>query len=72
MKVLVSRLALAALMVLTVGGGARQFAVSAQETDDPVKIEIYKRFRDNYDKNPVVAYQAARDYLQKYQKDKDQ
>ena len=73
MKVLLSRLALAALVALVAGSaGARQFAVSAQETDDPVKIEIYKRFRDNYDKNPAVAYQAARDYLVKYQKDKDQ
>jgi tetratricopeptide (TPR) repeat protein len=46
--------------------------VLAQETDDPVKIEMYKRFVDNRVPNPVVAYQAARDYLQKYTKDKDQ
>ena len=73
MKVLVSRLALAALMALAVGSaGARQFGASAQETDDPVKIEIYKRFVDNRVPNPTAAYQAARDYLQKYQKDKDQ
>jgi len=73
MKVFVSRLALAALLALGAGSvGAQRFVVSAQETDDPVKVEIYKRFRDNYDKNPAVAYQAARDYLQKYQKDKDQ
>jgi len=73
MKVLVSRLALAALVALAVGSaGAQRFVVSAQETDDPVKIEIYKRFRDNYQNNPAVAVQAARDYLQKYQKDKDQ
>ena len=73
MKVLVSRLALAALMALAVGSvGARQFTASAQETDDPVKIEIYKRFVDNRVPNPTAAYQAARDYLQKYQKDKDQ
>ena len=51
--------------------GARQ-TVLAQETDDPVKIEIYKRFVDNRQGNPTVAYQAARDYLQKYNKDKDQ
>lgn len=44
----------------------------AQETDDPVKIEIYKRFVDNRIPNPTAAYQAARDYLQKYTKDKDQ
>lgn len=44
----------------------------AQETDDPVKIEMYQKFRDNYQKNPGLAYQAARDYLAKYTKDKDQ
>ena len=46
--------------------------VVAQETDDPAKIAIYKRFVDNRIPNPGVAYQAARDYLLKYQKDKDQ
>jgi tetratricopeptide (TPR) repeat protein len=60
---------LLALVMLTLG--ARQ-TVLAQETDDPVKIEIYKRFVDNRLPNPAVAYQAARDYLQKYTKDKDQ
>ena len=73
MKLFVSRLALAVLMAAALGfGGARQFTASAQETDDPVKIEIYKRFRDNYQQNPTAAYQAARDYLTRYQKDKDQ
>lgn len=73
MKLFVSRLALAAFIALALGSiGARQFAVSAQETDDPVKIQIYQRFRDNYQQNPTAAYQAARDYLTKYQKDKDQ
>lgn len=67
------RLALAALMaVLLVTLGGRQSVVLAQETDDPVKIEIYKRFVDNRVANPGAAYQAARDYLQKYPKDKDQ
>lgn len=49
-----------------------QSVVLAQETDDPVKIEIYKRFVDNRLSNTGAAYQAARDYLQKYPKDKDQ
>ena len=67
------RLALAALMALALLAlGARQAVVVAQETDDPVKIEIYKRFVDNRIQNPRAAYQAARDYLQKYPKDKDQ
>lgn len=73
MKGLVSRFAFAALVALAVGFiGARQFVVVAQETDDPVKIATYKRFVDNRVPNPDAAYQAARDYLQKYQKDKDQ
>jgi hypothetical protein len=67
------RWALAALIALAlVALGSRQVVVFAQETDDPVKIEIYKRFVDNRINKPSVAYQAARDYLQKYTKDKDQ
>jgi tetratricopeptide (TPR) repeat protein len=61
---------LLAVSVMTIG--ARHALVVAQETDDPVKIEIYKRFVDNRIPNPGAAYQAARDYLQKYNKDKDQ
>ena len=70
MKLLAGRLALAALMAVSVI--AMRSVVFAQETDDPVKIEIYKRFVDNRTQNPGTAYQAARDYLQKYPKDKDQ
>ena len=73
MKFVGKRLALAALLAVAVMAfGSRQSVVLAQETDDPVKIEIYKRFYDNAKSNKAVAYQAARDYLQKYQKDKDQ
>jgi tetratricopeptide (TPR) repeat protein len=46
--------------------------VQAQETDDPVKIQIYQRFYENAKTNPTAAYPAARDYLAKYSKDKDQ
>jgi tetratricopeptide (TPR) repeat protein len=73
MKTFISRFALMALLAVVAGSfGARQFVALAQETDDPVKIEIYKRFVDNRVPNPTAAYQAARDYLQKYTKDKDQ
>jgi tetratricopeptide (TPR) repeat protein len=73
MKALVSRFALATLVALAAGViGVQQFAVVAQETDDPVKISTYKRFVDNRVPNPDAAYQAARDYLAKYPKDKDQ
>jgi tetratricopeptide (TPR) repeat protein len=76
MKVFGRRLAVAVLVVLAaVTFGSRQslvLAQSGQETDDPVKIQIYNRFVENRVPNPAAAYQAARDYMQKYQKDKDQ
>jgi len=72
MKVLGQRLSLAILLALSVLALGARHVVLAQETDDPVKIEIYKRFVDNRQGNPAVAYQAARDYLTKYNKDKDQ
>jgi len=70
-KRLALRLMLSVVMVMTVAALGSSI-VFAQETDDPVKIEIYKRFVDNRIQNPVAAYQAARDYLTKYNKDKDQ
>jgi hypothetical protein len=67
------KLALAtALLLLMVSLGSRHSTVLAQEIDDPVKIEIYKRFTDNRVPNPAVAYQAAREYVTKYSKDNDQ
>jgi hypothetical protein len=72
MKLLLRRLGLMLLLAVSFGSmGLRQAVVFGQETDDPVKIETYKRFVDNRVTNPGVAYQAARDYLQKYPKDKD-
>lgn len=41
-------------------------------TDDEVKVTVYKRFWDNRVPNPLVAYQAARDYMQRYSKEDDQ
>jgi hypothetical protein len=66
------------LSVTLLTGGPQNFisgatnSVAAQETDDQVKIDIYKRFVDNRIPNPTVAYQAARDYMQRYSKEKDQ
>ena len=71
MKLLGKKLALAVVLAFT-AMALGSSVVFAQETDDPVKIEIYKRFVDNRVPNPAVAYQAARDYLTKYNKDKDQ
>ncbi|HJU92004.1 MAG TPA: hypothetical protein VJ656_03625, partial [Pyrinomonadaceae bacterium] len=70
MKVFVKGLVLAAFMAVSLATFGS--VAYAQETDDPAKIEIYKRFVDNRINNPTAAYQAARDYLQKYTKDKDQ
>ena len=70
MKVFVKGLALAAFMAFSLA--AFGSVAIAQETDDPAKIAIYKQFVDNRIPNPTAAYQAARDYLQKYTKDKDQ
>lgn len=72
MKWLGKRLGLAVMLALSVAALGAQQMVLAQETEDRVKIEIYKRFVDNRLGNPAVAYQAARDYLQKYNNDKDQ
>jgi tetratricopeptide (TPR) repeat protein len=68
----VGRLALAALLAVSALTFGSQSMALAQETDDPAKIEIYNRFYNNVKTNKPVAYQAARDYLQKYGKDKDQ
>jgi tetratricopeptide (TPR) repeat protein len=70
MKLLAKSLLTAAFLAVSLA--ALGSVAVAQETDDQAKIDTYKRFRDNYDKNKAVAYQAARDYLQKYTKDKDQ
>lgn len=70
MKVLAKSLLTAAFMAVSLATFGS--VVVAQETNDPAKIEIYKRFVDNRIPNPRAAYQAARDYLQKYTKDKDQ
>lgn len=68
MNELFTRIALAALIAFAFAS----LPVLAQVTDDPVKVEMYKRFLDNRVPKPDVAYQAAKDYLQKYSKDKDQ
>src|SRR5215212_4100348 len=72
MKLLGQRFGLAVLLALSMLATGAWQVVLAQETDDPAKIETYKRFVDNRLGNPAAAYQAARDYLQKYTKDKDQ
>lgn len=80
MKVFVKGLMVAAFMAVLLGTfnsyavaqTAQATKASSQETDDPAKIAIYKQFYDNHKNNPAVAYKAAREYLQRYTKDKDQ
>jgi tetratricopeptide (TPR) repeat protein len=55
--------------LLTVASG-RPIAL-AQENNDPVKNEIWRRFVDNRGPHQEIAYQAAQEYLQKYSTDND-
>ena len=62
---------------LIVGTTARSYAqprtsTPVQETDDEFKVTTYKKFVDNREQYPAVAYQAARDYMAKYNKEDDQ
>ena len=45
---------------------------AVQETDDEYKVTTYKRFVDNREPNPSAAYQAAKDYMARYNKEDDQ
>jgi hypothetical protein len=80
MKYLIQRVAFGALVIailLTSVGGRRSMTgwtliAMAQETDDPVKIEVYTKFVNNRKTNEALAYQAAKEYLQRYPKDNDQ
>ncbi len=72
MNLLITRLALSAFLLVSIVGIGSVSVVVGQETDDQVKIDIYKKFYENRDRNQAVAYAAARDYLQRYTKDKDQ
>ncbi len=47
-------------------------ATTAQETDDEYKVNTYKRFVENREPNPDVAYQAAKDYMGRYGKENDE
>ena len=44
----------------------------APVTDDEFKVTTYKRFADNWEANPAVAYQAAKEYMVRYSKEDDQ
>lgn len=67
-------LILAVLLVAVPAFAQPQSARSQQPvvTDDEVKVTVYKQFWDNRVPNPTAAYQAARDYMQRYSKEDDQ
>jgi tetratricopeptide (TPR) repeat protein len=73
MKPFSKRLMISAFVLLSISAvGSRYQTAFGQETDDPVKIDMYKKFYDNRNNNQSVAYVAAQDYLKRYSKDKDQ
>ena len=64
-------------IALTLGTTARSYAqprtsTPVQETDDEFKVTTYKKFVANREEYPAVAYQAAKDYMAKYNKEDDQ
>src|SRR2546423_6937140 len=44
-------------------------ATTTQQDDPEAKAALYKRVTDNYKTNQPVAYEAAKEYLQKYPND---
>jgi tetratricopeptide (TPR) repeat protein len=65
------RIASLLFLIAILGVGAVSAVVAQDETDDPVKIQIYTQFYQNHENNKSAAYKAARDYLARYTKDKD-
>jgi hypothetical protein len=64
-----------AVLLVAVPAFAQPQSTRSQQpvvTDDEVKVAVYKQFWDNRVPNPTVAYQAARDYMQRYSKEDDQ
>ena len=72
------RLTLALLFVLALGFSSfsrlqaqPRTGNAVQETDDEFKVTTYKRFVENREPNPAAAYQAAREYMARYNKEDD-
>jgi hypothetical protein len=51
---------------------ARLGAQTQTVTDDEVKVNIYKKFSENWERNPQLAYEAAKEYMRRYNKEDDQ
>ena len=69
---------LISLLMFFAGAATRSYGQTVKngaqvgETDDKVKVDLYTRFVETYKTDEPSAYQAARDYLQRYAKDNDQ
>ena len=67
MKKLFAPIILATLTLFALGTSV----VLAQEAQDQVKTDLYKKFVDNRGPHQDIAYQAGKEYLEKYGKDND-
>jgi len=70
-RVVIGAFVIAVLVTTTGLVGNAQVRAQVQETEDQAKIDIYTRFVNNRLTNETLAYQAAKEYLQKYPKDDD-
>ncbi len=72
MKTLVRFLALSALVTalwlpaLAQPTQSQPTTTTAQQGEEEAKNALYQKFLDNYKNNPKVAYEVAKEYLQKY------
>jgi tetratricopeptide (TPR) repeat protein len=66
-KKLFAPIILATLTVFALGTSE----VLSQEAQDQVKADLYKKFVDNRGPHEEIAYQAGKEYLEKYGKDND-
>jgi len=51
---------------------AKATAQTPPVTDDEVKVNVYKKFVENWEPNPPIAYEAAKEYMRRYGKEDDQ
>ncbi len=61
-----------AFLSLRVSAQTTRPASAVQETEDEVKVAVYKRFVDNRLPNPALAYEAAKEYMRRYGKENDE
>jgi tetratricopeptide (TPR) repeat protein len=59
-------------LALAFSASTRLQAQPGPVTEDEFKVTTYKRFVENREPNPAAAYQAAKDYMARYNKEDDQ